>query len=824
MTRLRLGQFAALAVTLAVLAGLPWLATSLPWPSLDFSLLSWEVNLRSGRLPDGVGTAALIVALWSVWVLYLLALAAEFLAHLRRRPVHLGPLRPLQLLAATTLGTLTLAPGAAYAAPTTVAVAEAEVDDEPDQVEQETGEQQASTEPFVVDRSRVLDSFGYDSADLTKGMAEDVAATADLIAEHGAPELPIVVTGHTDAAGDPDYNAALSERRADAVAQELRTHLGEDAVVEVSGEGDRALLDGADDAEQRRVEISYGVVVTPPPADPPDQTQPEKEEEAGDDHAAPAIGLSLPGGLILAMTAAGAGAVAGMALERRREGSSQAPGPEQGRVSDEHESRTEPPSPPVAETHDDPPSSGPKMALLDLARVPGLGIVGPGSEAAARTLVCRALEQHEAELTVVLPEDDLRDLLDARRLPQLREDAAVMVTESIEDALTLLQLQVLARHRAADEAEEHDDSHPQDLARGPQFVLLTRTDPAVAAEVTSLLSHTREAPLGALLLGEWPDRDGPTLTLDARGTITGAEGSLADLAGHHWAGTTPAGLDQTLQGHREPPAEAPEPTEPETSEPAESDHSELEHDKDTRLSHHPGAETPTPAQESAQEPPPGTVSVTVLGPITLSVQGRQVHPHRRAAYEVLAYLAAHPQGVRLEAAAEAMWPEEAPHRGIRRFHDACTSVRSACRPLLGTAATTVITHEGDLYRLDQTMVVCDLWRIDDLLDQAAQAQDAAVLISSAASMLEGDFAAQTDYRWAEATRERISTRIVESLTDHSDDVDARRAISMLRRALNIDPMAEKAARLLARRYEEKGDKKSAERVLKDRQKILENAE
>lgn len=47
---------------------------------------------------------------------------------------------------------------------------------------------------------------------------------------------------------------------------------------------------------------------------------------------------------------------------------------------------------------------------------------------------------------------------------------------------------------------------------------------------------------------------------------------------------------------------------------------------------------------------------------------------------------------------------------------------------------------------------------------------------------------------------------------------------MLRRALKIDPTAGRAAQALARRYEEKGDKKSAERVLKDRDTVLEGVE
>ena len=92
----------ALATSALLLLALPALATALTWPTMDLTALSWQVHLSSLRLPEGLGTAALIVALWGIWALYLAVLGLEMLAHLRRRPLYLRGLRPLQLLAATT--------------------------------------------------------------------------------------------------------------------------------------------------------------------------------------------------------------------------------------------------------------------------------------------------------------------------------------------------------------------------------------------------------------------------------------------------------------------------------------------------------------------------------------------------------------------------------------------------------------------------------------------------------------------------------------------------------------------------------------------------
>lgn len=823
-------RIGAILISLTLLAGLPWLATTHSWPALDHSLTTWEVYLRSARLPPGVGTAALIVALWGVWGLYVAVLITEAIGRLRQSPLaSWGPLRPLQLLAATSLGTLTIAPSVAYAAPAAVATAETldTAEAEPEQIEDNP------TEPFVVERSAVVDSFGYDSADLTPGMVEDLEATADLITGHGAPELPIVATGHTDAAGDPDYNRELSERRAEAVAEVLRTHLGEDLVVESHGDGDTALLDEADDDAQRRVEISYSVVVTPPPADPSTGESSEEEvetEQQGEsvEERTP-VGLSLPGGLILAMTAGTAGVVGGMVLERRHglpttaaEGADQDPEPEDR----EHPAEPAPAPAPAAADIDE--KDHPSLTLIDLARAPGLGITGPGAESAARTLLVRALDENEDELTVVVPESDLRSLLDnSGRLPVLSEDAPVMVTETVTDALTLLQLQVLARHRAADEAADAAENPPtENEPRGPQFVLLARASVEIAEEVSSLLAHVEGAPLSAVLLGPWPTEGGPTLTLDENGIIAQADDRMGELSGHRWAPTTPPTLQRTLAAHREAPAAPPrqKKTPPQDQEADQGQDQEKpppgEHASEPTSGAPPTEEDGDTAADITQ----GAVSVTVLGTITLAAHGHQVRPHRRAAYEVLTYLAAHPQGVRLETAVDEMWPQEAPHRAIRRFHDACTAVRSACRPHLGETATAIITHEQDRYRLNAAMVGCDLWQMDRLLQEASHSDTPEVLATSAAAMLDGDFADQTDFSWAEAVRVRIRTRIVESLIDHSASVDMRQAISMLQRALRIDPVHDGAARELSRRYAENGDTEAADHVMRNQREILEKVE
>src|SRR5699024_11833834 len=116
------------------------------------------------------------------------------------------------------------------------------------------------------------------------------------------------------------------------------------------------------------------------------------------------------GGLVLAMTAGAAGIVGGMALERRKDLPEAEENVEE-QDEQEHATVAVPASPPPSATGSDEPDA-PELTLIDLAHTPGLGIVGPGADGAARTLLVRALDEEEAELTGGVPGGDWRALRD----------------------------------------------------------------------------------------------------------------------------------------------------------------------------------------------------------------------------------------------------------------------------------------------------------------------------------------------------------------------------------------------------------------------------
>jgi len=118
-----------------------------------------------------------------------------------------------------------------------------------------------------VERRVVIDmkdgaTFGFDSSSLPKRAKKEIdVVLSDLKAKPGGLEgTAIVVAGHTDNAGSPDYNYELGQQRANAVARYLTTFTAKDQiqVIPVSY-GESAPLSANNTAQgrakNRRVEI-----------------------------------------------------------------------------------------------------------------------------------------------------------------------------------------------------------------------------------------------------------------------------------------------------------------------------------------------------------------------------------------------------------------------------------------------------------------------------------------------------------------------------------------------------------------------------------------
>jgi outer membrane protein OmpA-like peptidoglycan-associated protein len=99
--------------------------------------------------------------------------------------------------------------------------------------------------------------FGFDRADLSSAAKVNLDKLVSVLNKY--PDTDIEIQGHTDNKGTDKYNLALSEKRAVAVADYLRTHNIAGARLTVKGYGESAPKYGngteADRSKNRRVEF-----------------------------------------------------------------------------------------------------------------------------------------------------------------------------------------------------------------------------------------------------------------------------------------------------------------------------------------------------------------------------------------------------------------------------------------------------------------------------------------------------------------------------------------------------------------------------------------
>lgn len=94
--------------------------------------------------------------------------------------------------------------------------------------------------------------FDYDSSDLKSGAFYELRRVSDILIKY--PHTTIEVGGHTDTKGSKAYNQKLSERRADAVTEELIRNGVSSQRISTIGYGELRPI-SSNHAKNRRVEI-----------------------------------------------------------------------------------------------------------------------------------------------------------------------------------------------------------------------------------------------------------------------------------------------------------------------------------------------------------------------------------------------------------------------------------------------------------------------------------------------------------------------------------------------------------------------------------------
>jgi len=206
------------------------------------------------------------------------------------------------------------------------------------------------------------------------------------------------------------------------------------------------------------------------------------------------------------------------------------------------------------------------------------------------------------------------------------------------------------------------------------------------------------------------------------------------------------------------------------------------------------AERAAPASDAIALPTRPQVSV--LGSLTIAGAKRSRRGIRKAALELVAYLALHRRPVQRDELLEAFWPGTDPRRTRPRLHQA---VRDA-RRLLGTA----IASDRDGYWLERAEVDVDLDQLERLLAEARVAdgdgdQVGQQLLEQALGLFAGEPLAGSDYPWSEGELRRLRATHVELLErvgrTRLGSGEPRRALELAERALALDGLNEGLWRL-----------------------------
>lgn len=205
------------------------------------------------------------------------------------------------------------------------------------------------------------------------------------------------------------------------------------------------------------------------------------------------------------------------------------------------------------------------------------------------------------------------------------------------------------------------------------------------------------------------------------------------------------------------------------------------------------------AGRSLEDKDDAAVRVLCLGGVRVFLGGKPVEGGwRKKALELLALLAAHPEGLTRERVLDALWPEDPPAKTGDRLRQCLRQLRQR---LGAGGAMTIADWVDDRLRLDQVGVWSDVGAFQAALKRARAAGggEKVTVLRRAVELYAGPFCEGHPFDWALPTQERLRRDFLESSADlagalvESGDPDA--ALRILDRATEEDPLAEHIYRM-----------------------------
>ncbi len=808
-------------VTVVLMVGPAVLATSLGWPLDEHTDWTWLWQyLRGGRVPDEAVIAALAVALWAVWAVHLAVVALDVIALLRGLVPRVGLVRLVWVLVAGG-ATATSSHTAAVAAQTDVPVqVPVQSENAADTQGTDIPREQEDGRNDVVDRARNLAYFGFDSAALTPEMKRSLESTVGLISDFGLPGAPVTVTGHTDPVGDPDYNLALSERRAQEVADYLVQHLGEEVEFRVQGVGSAqpppALR--APYGEHRRVEIAYTLQPPAAASEPAPSAQAQPEEATGTAAEPERVRLDVttaseqetgPDPVLVGAVAGAAGLGAGYAAGRRRAGGGRARIAASASVPEADDApAVETLEGPVAEglLRDDPGGlangvidQDGYVLVADTVRVDGRdGLSFTGTHAAG---VLRAAVADHGTGPVIATRALLAALGGTDTAFREVQEAADLHGARIASESALLT----AARSAADEDEaaevvERETSllrvlvvcEASDLEQGQD---LRETVAAVPGAVVLVLENrVDQTQAGTALCCEDLDRV-RVVTADAEAVRNGAR--------------------LRYRG----PAKAPQEDRKDASVPGQRG--------DRPEEDEPATPVPTPPVSPGSERTRSRVELRLFSEqLVVEVEGQEVPGLRTVGRTLLAYLALHPHGASGEEIVQTCFGAMDSPQAVSARKNAIASIRSSLRAAIEDPDHHVIVHSNGRYALDPELFSVDLWSFSRVCKEARSlsGEPRVDLLREAVKAHPEKLLSGMEEVWVEPTRKSCIRVVVESLLEIVDETRSEdEKVALLERSCLFDEFNEPLYRRIMEIHVSRGRPEIAHQVyrsLKDKLSLI----
>ncbi|GAA5120993.1 hypothetical protein [Haloechinothrix salitolerans] len=470
-----------------------------------------------------------------------------------------------------------------------------------------------------------------------------------------------------------------------------------------------------------------------------------------------------------------------------------------------------------------------RVRAIDVAAVNGLGLTGPGAEAAARALVVHVLASTRA--TVVVPAADARALVGE----DLPATGRLHVTEDLPSAAAALAQHVPPDAPAQDSTELH-------------AVLVARIE-RPEQRLQSILDAGIGGGIGAILLGHWPA--GATVRVHADGIVAAASPAVDDLRDtrlfHMDAADTRdlVALLADTPAPRAPASSSTEPgddelgtdaggpgntTHPEAIQPSsdspEADSVDTE-DPSHRLPADPAddgthrAPTPDVAMlvdtiERIRQPRNHPWALSIFGPVTLTWyspndEGHDVTsalaPKHKA---LLVFLALHPSGTTRDAVREALWPDARGRRPFNAFYASLSQMRKAFATATDDQAADPISQHDEHVALDPDIIEVDYWQLHEAEHErrtAATDEDRLAAWSRIAAVYRGEIADGMSALWLEGPREAAHRCVVDALAGmaaHYRGRDPHRQLQLLEHARLLNPENEDIYRDIMRVQAELG--------------------